>query len=68
MLSDYLLSDNRDLFLPAPDANSLISITIGTCKHTKVRSQIIIYPKHNLIKNIYQICTLMSKPKYDNYK
>ena len=37
----------RDLFLSAPCANSLISITIRTYRHTNVTSETIIYPKPN---------------------
>ena len=37
-----------DLFLSAPCANSVISITIRTCTHTNVSSQVIIYPNPNL--------------------
>ena len=37
----------RDLFLPAGRAGSFISITIRTCTHTNVTSQVIIYPNPN---------------------
>ena len=36
-----------DLFLSAPFANTLISITLRTCTHTNVTSQVIIYPNPN---------------------
>ena len=36
-----------DPILSVPHANSLISITLRTCTHTKVTSQTIIYPKPN---------------------
>ena len=37
----------RDSFLAGPYANSLISVTIRGCTHTKVNSQTIIYPNPN---------------------
>ena len=36
-----------DLFLSAPCANSLISITLRTCTHSNVTSQVITYPIFN---------------------